>query len=381
MHSMMPADQHINPLGNLQLWNDNRSADAAIALTRSEIGKKIYASTGTPIHPMSPLTKIIHLKTSDPGLFRSASYFIGIKEYLLYRFTGQLVLDYSTASATGMFDSANKRWFSPALEQAGIVERQLARLAAQGETFTCNLGGILRGVPVVPGLSDGCAANLGAACLEMKTDPEGVLFSYCLGSRDYVTGGASNNCYNVIDRLASDLKVPMEVLNDETLLREGSGSDLVFLPWMYGERAPVQLFTPVTGFVNRKPGHTAAQLMKCAVEGILFNLKHIAQKLEILNGGNFSEIHLSGGFSQLKVVRNLTSRIFNLPMLEHRTGESSALGTAFYTACETGIVNDRSEIRKWNPVVEVHTCNADYAEDYAQAYLRFRTSSRDHLNK
>jgi len=135
MHSIMAVDKQVKPLGNLQLWNDNRSAPAASILRNTADGNDIYARTGTPIHPMSPLTKLRQMRVSDPESFKKAAWFIGIKEYLLYKFTGRLILDYSTASATGMFDSRKKIWYAPALDWCGIKGSRLAEPVSSLEFF------------------------------------------------------------------------------------------------------------------------------------------------------------------------------------------------------------------------------------------------------
>jgi sugar (pentulose or hexulose) kinase len=119
--------------------------------------------------------------------------------------------------------------------------------------------------------------------------------------------------------------------------------------------------------------------MRCAVESILFNMKHIAVKLEELKGSRFEQLHLSGGLSRFAAVRDLASRIFNLPMLEHMTEESSVLGTAFFTAHVLGIVNDYREISGWNPVVAVHTCEPGLGENYLKAYDHFIKLSEEGL--
>jgi gluconokinase len=396
MHSIMPLDQHFNPIGNLQLWNDNRSAAAATLLKKSPEGRSIYRCTGTPLHPMSPLTKIRQMRDTEDRVFRSTSRFAGIKEYLMYRFTGSLVVDYATASATGLFDSVNKRWCEEAMQWCGITGDYLAEVSDPGANLRCTLEGPLKNTIIVPGLSDGVAANLGAANIDdtevtltlgtsaavrftgkvMQSDPEGVLFSYCLDDSLYVTGGASNNCFNVIDKLVTELGLSLDILNSQAfqvIEAASAGTPLFYLPWMFGERAPMQLHEPLHRFIPQQSASSPERKLKGAVESILFNLRHIAEKLEMLNGKRFACLHLSGGLAQFDLVRDLTAAVFNLPLVEHSTGESSALGTAFYAAQNIGAVKNYDEISNWNPVIARHTAEPRMVATYQRAYENYRS--------
>jgi gluconokinase len=399
MHSIMAVDKQVKPLGNLQLWNDNRSAPAAGILKNATAGSDIYSHTGTPIHPMSPITKLRQMRVSEPESFQNAAWFIGIKEYLLYKFTGRLVIDYSTASATGLFDSRDKVWYTPSLDWCGIEACRLAEPVSSRQTFSCIFDG-MKDILIVPGLSDGAAANLGAGNIdpvectltlgtsaavrftgpEKTTDPAGVLFSYCIDETNYISGGASNNCFNVIERVVSSLGLGPECLNDPEFMSDAA-DNLLYLPWMFGERAPVQLPEPLSGFIDLPVSCTPVHQVKSAVTCILFNLKHIAEKLSRLNGDNFECIHMSGGLSYIKPIRLLASSIFNIPLAEHLTGESSALGTAIYTARAAGIVSDYKNIKQWNPVTAIHKADPIMADKYGFLYLRFLEISRDYIRK
>ncbi len=397
MHSIMAVDREVRPLGNLQLWNDNRSAPAAGLLKNTAEGNSIYSHTGTPVHPVSPLTKIRQMRVSDPESFKNAAWFIGIKEYLLYKFTGRLIIDYSTASATGLFDSRNKEWYAPALDWCGIKASRLAGPVSSMQTFPCVLDQ-LKDITIVPGLSDGAAANIGAGNIdpsectltlgtsaavrftgtEKTTDPEGILFSYCLDDTHFISGGASNNCFNVVERVISSLGLGMDCINDPEFMSDAA-DNLFYLPWMFGERAPVQLLEPRCGFVDLSSLNMPVHQVKSAVTCILYNLKHIEEKLSGMNGGSFKCIHLSGGLTHIKPIRLLASSVFNIPMAEHMTGESSALGTAIYTALAAGLVSDYKDIRQWNPVIKIHQADPVQAEKYEFLYQRFRDISLKYI--
>src|SRR5690606_20685639 len=92
--------------------------------------EKIYDATGTPIHPMSPLIKIKWLAKHDPERFKKTAKFLSIKSYIIQQFTNECLLDYSLASATGLFNSQTLQWEADALAYAGITADTLPGLVS-----------------------------------------------------------------------------------------------------------------------------------------------------------------------------------------------------------------------------------------------------------
>src|ERR1700677_1680434 len=69
-HSLLAVDGQGKPLTRAMTWADLRPSAAAKALKGSEAGLRIYRHTGTPIHAMSPLCKLLWLKEDQPDIFR-----------------------------------------------------------------------------------------------------------------------------------------------------------------------------------------------------------------------------------------------------------------------------------------------------------------------
>ena len=124
MHSVIPVDEKGNPLMNMITWADNRSATVAKALRASALGEKIYSETGTPIHAMTPVCKIKWLNENQSPLFKKTFKFISIKEFIWFKLFGEHEVDYSIASATGMFDISKLDWNESALTFCGINPQQ-----------------------------------------------------------------------------------------------------------------------------------------------------------------------------------------------------------------------------------------------------------------
>lgn len=68
MHSVIAMGQDNKPLTRCITWADNRSAAWSAQLQENGLGHRIYLRTGTPIHPMSPLTKLMWLRHDETEL-------------------------------------------------------------------------------------------------------------------------------------------------------------------------------------------------------------------------------------------------------------------------------------------------------------------------
>lgn len=177
MHSLIAVDADGRPLTPSITWADTRCAGWADKLLNELNGRDLYLRTGTPIHPMSPLCKLLWLRHDRPELFTAAQRFVGIKEFVFFRLFGQWCIDYSVASATGLFDLAALAWDAEALSVAGIDAGRLSRpvppthhLAGLAPSLAAELG-VLPDTPFVIGANDGVLSNLGVNAVSPGRSP------------------------------------------------------------------------------------------------------------------------------------------------------------------------------------------------------------------
>ncbi|MFO1146705.1 MAG: FGGY family carbohydrate kinase [Rhodospirillales bacterium] len=161
MHSVIAVDDDGRPLTRSITWADTRAAAYADLILRDLDGHGIYLRTGTPIHPMSPLVKLLWLRKERGDVFREAVRFVGIKEYIFYRLFGRWLVDYSIASATGLFNLQKLDWDEGALAVAGITSDHLSKpvppphhVEGLAAATAADLG-LPPGIPFVLGANDG----------------------------------------------------------------------------------------------------------------------------------------------------------------------------------------------------------------------------------
>ena len=347
MHSLIVVDGRGEPLTRAMTWADSRSKSFADELKAHEAGRRIYRQTGTPLHPMSPLFKLLWLKKNKPEIFARGAKFISIKEYIWWKFFGKYEVDHSIASATGLFDIYNFTWYRESLEWAGIREDQLSQPVPCTHQVTQPLEGLPAGVPFVIGGSDGCLANLGSnavapgetaltigtsGAIRMTTktpayDPEERIFRYILTPEFYVCGGATNNGGGALQWYASNFGGGRSV--QELTLEAGNaapGSEgLIFLPYLLGERAPIWDANAKALFFGIRAVHEQRHFIRAVMEGISFSLRHVGASLEETIGP-IKHIYASGGFTHSPLWLQMMADIFGRTVYTTSAADASAIG-------------------------------------------------------
>src|SRR5688572_12153157 len=344
MHSVLAVDKNGNPLGNAITWADNRANKEAQELKSSAIGNAIYNATGTPLHPMSPLLKISWIKNSDKDRFRQTAKFLSIKSYIIHQLTGEYIMDYSIASATGLLNIHTLTWEADALQYAGITAAQLPGLAPVFAT-----GGKLKkayqqslGLPVetkiLIGSSDGCLATLGDgvkgegnATITIEDsgavrimgptvlkDEQMRFFNYLLTDNCYVSGGPTNNGGNIFEwftRQFGDFINPFDIEHSmQQLIEEASqvpvGSEgLLFLPYLLGERAPIWNANARGAYFGLNIIHERKHFVRATIEGILYEIYSIGKSLS--EQRNIKSLSVNGSFGTLPFCTQMLADMFN----------------------------------------------------------------------
>ena len=365
MHSIMAIDAAGKPITPLILWSDMRSTGQAKQLQKSVVGAEIYNATGTPIHPMSPLCKLVWMREKEPEIITNASKFISIKEYLFLVLCGRTLVDYSVASSSGLFDVHKLDWSQQALDVAGITADKLSRCASpynhelQIASHFADVLGLDVSTPVVLGASDGCLAHLGSNAMEKgrlsltigtsgavrmasKTyapDPKRRTFNYRLDEHTFISGGATNNgtvllnwfCQNFYSGSANIV----DFAKAASTVGPGAGG-LVFLPFVFGERAPHYNPDLRGVFFGLAQHHTQEHLMRALIEGICFEVRSIVESIEE-SIEQVTDILASGGFVRSAEWLQIMANVLQKSITLHDVNDASSLGAALVAFKSLGI--------------------------------------------
>lgn len=371
MHSLILTDNYGNALAPMMTWADNRSVDEAKDLLASKEGRQIYEASGTPIHSMSPLTKLLWLKNNENALFYKTEKFISIKEYIWFKLFGEFKIDYSIASATGLFNIHNLKWNEQSLSLAGISGE---KLSSPVQTNYCK--SILIDAPnkLIPGLvttfvigaSDGCLANLGSdaitkgvaaitigtsGAMRMASDrplinPTGMTFNYILDSETFICGGPVNNGGLALQWLLKNVFNKIELKNEDytqlfTDIKDvpAGSNGLIFLPYLSGERAPIWDSEACGTFFGLNLQHNQKHMAKALLEGICYALNDVIMAVEE-KAKPITQINVSGGFIHSKAWMQILADITGKKMTLVLEEDASAVGAAYITAKALGLIKN-----------------------------------------
>ncbi|MBT1689168.1 gluconokinase [Dawidia soli] len=370
MHSLLTIDKQGAPIGNAITWADNRGKREAQELKDSDLGKALYHATGTPLHPMSPLVKIAWLKNNDKERFTQASKFLSIKSYILQQLTGEYVIDFSLASATGLLNIHTVQWEADALAFAGIRPAQLPELMSvfgvpgKLRKEYQKLLGLRANTKVMVGSSDGCMATLGAGAWredkatvtiedsgavrvvgrQVLHDDRQRFFNYLLAEDYYISGGPTNNGGVVFEWFAKqfgDFSAPFDTEQImENLIHEAAhvrpGSDgLLFLPYLLGERAPIWNANARGSYFGLNIKHERQHFIRATIEGILYEVYSIGKILQ--EHRTIKSLSVNGSFATIPFCAQLMADIFNKPVNMVTNSNSASRGAFLLSAIDMGL--------------------------------------------
>ncbi|WP_138750838.1 gluconokinase [Paenibacillus sinopodophylli] len=397
MHSLLPVSEQGEPLSAAFIWADGRGTEQAEQMT-AEKRNRLYAKTGTPIHPMTPFLKLLWMKEVQDEAYHQAAYFMSIKEYITYCWFGRRLIDYSMASATGLFNPITLEWDTELLELAGIHTHQLSEIVppttvlGQLNEELAERMGLASSVSFVIGAADGQLSNLGTGALlagevavsvgtsgairqftrEAKVSPGGETFCYSFMSDSYIIGGPTNNggiALQWLKQLLNDsgsYESFLEVADQSSPGAEG----LLFLPYINGERAPLWNQRARGNFYGMTMTHTKAHYVRAVLEGITFNLYQIYRALENLAGPS-KQIYVSGGLARSPIWLQMMADVFNTAICVSENHHSAAWGAA-WTALVAIKEEERFEDIKNNiPMSDPVLPNRENSWKYEEIYKRY----------
>jgi len=420
MHSLLAIDNHGVPLGNMITWADNRGKREAQELKSSALGEVLYHATGTPLHPMSPLVKITWLSRNDNSRFARTSKFLSLKSYILHQLTGEYVIDYSLASATGLFNIHSLTWESKALDFAGITTNRLPDLVSVFNTpgklrreYQTSLG-VSASTRIMIGSSDGCMATLGAGVWneekatitiedsgavrvvgkQVLRDEKQRFFNYLLTENYYVSGGPTNNggvVFEWFTKQFGDFSGLFDIERTmENLIREASnvstGSDgLLFLPYLLGERAPLWNANARGSYFGLNIKHERKHFIRATIEGILYEIYSIGKMLEEYR--TINSLSLNGSFATIPFCSQLIADIFNKPVSTVSKVNTAGHGAFLLCATDMGVYANLEEAAKSVVIKETitpqkhdHAVYARYFQIFERLSIKLKEEFEDLTN-
>jgi gluconokinase len=216
-------------------------------------------------------------------------------------------------------------------------------------------------------------------------DAKERIFNYVLTDKQYICGGALNNGGNVMQWFARNFLKEnftsadqFEEFIDEAYAMPPGSDGLVFLPYIYGERAPVWDAEAKGIFFGISAAHTRAHFMRSIMEGISFALNELLITMEE-TVGPVKTIYASGGFIRSKKWISLLADVLGRKISITHAEDSSAAGAAMLGMIALGVAHDVQEMKTFfseketfEPDVKDRQVYISNYEVYSNLYSKFK---------
>jgi xylulokinase len=350
------AQQHgmvcLNAVGNVVrpalLWNDVRSADAALALV-DELGGPGEWADAVGVVPLAAITvaKLRWLADREPGNADRTAAVCLPHDWLTWRLRGDtdigaITTDRSDASGTGYFDAATDRYRLDLLDLAmrgrrpalpAVLGAGDRTKATDGRVFGAGVGdnaAAALGLAVEEGdavVSIGTSGVVSAVSPHPTRDAAGFVAGFADGTGRYLPLVCTLNAARVLDAASSMLRVDHDELSRLALSARPGSDGLVMVPYLEGERTPNR--PNATGALHglRVTNATPANLARAAVEGLLCALADGIAYLTA-HGIVARRVLLIGGGARSRALREIAPAVFGVPVSAPHPAEYVALGAA-----------------------------------------------------
>lgn len=347
-HGMVALDADDLPVHDALLWNDTRSAGAAVDLVEEMGGPAACAeAVGSVLVASFTITKLRWLRDHRPDAARRTVRVMLPHDYVTWHASGQRaepVTDRGDASGTGYYSAVDDAYRADLLELALGRVPHVPRVARPAEQVTTTADGCV----VAAGTGDNMAAALGlglvagdvslsigtsgvASAVSDKpvADATGVVTGFADATGRYLPMATTMNAARILDLHARLLGVDHDGLADLALSAPAGAHGLTVSPYYAGERSPNR--PDATGtWAGLTTSTSREDVARAAVEALLCSLadalEAVAQGFD--SPGTVERVLMIGGGARNRAVQALAPAVLGRAVTLPGDAEYVALGAA-----------------------------------------------------
>ena len=385
------VDRVGNHLMNAIIWMDSRGAPYIKQITGGfikvagydiwKLQKWLRLTGGIPGHTgKDPTAHILYIKHNRPEIYRATYKFLEPKDYLNLRLTGRFAASYDSIAVHWLTDNrdlTNIDYDSHLIEMSTIDQEKLPDLKRAVDILgplkpeVAEELGLSPDVQVMVGTPDVQSALIGSGAINdyqghlylgtsswltchvpfKKTDilhniaslPAAIPEKYFVVNEQQTAGASLSFLRDKILYYQDESPTPVQQPEcyqsfDRIAERTPAGSErLIFTPWLYGERTPVEDHTIRGGFYNLSLNHTRDHLVRATFEGVAFNSKWLLSCVEQFIRQRFEAINMIGGGANSDVWCQIHADILDRPIRQVKHPSLANLrGAAFLALVALG---------------------------------------------
>ncbi len=421
----VPVDEEGNALSNAIIWMDSRGSPYVKQIVRGPLQIQGYGlakllqwiqiSGGIPASAgKDPTAHILYFKYVHPEIYERTCKFLEPVDYLGLRLTGRQAASFDSITLHWLTDNrdiGNIRYDENLVRLSTIDRGKLPDLKPANSilgTLRPELArewGLREDLQVVIGSPDIHSAAIGSGAVRdyethlyvgtsawltchvpfKKTDilhnlaalPSAIPGRYvltdeqeCAGVclqflRDNIlfhqdeltSGGKPDNAYQLFDQIAA---------------RAQAGSQkVIFLPWLYGERAPVDDRFVRGGFFNQSLQTTREHMVRAVFEGVAYNSRWLLKYVEQFIKRRVEAVNMVGGGAKSNIWCQIHADVLDRPIRQVRDPlEVNVRGAALLASVALGYLR-YEDIASRVPIAETYLPDPDHRKIYDELFEEF----------
>lgn len=399
MHSLVILDDENHPIRDAILWNDTRSTSQC-NLIKAQLGDYVLDN---PVLEGFTLTKLLWIKENEPEHWLKTNVFLLPKDYVRFKLTSKLNMEYSDASSTLLLDNQQKCWAKEIGRQFGVdhIYPELVTSDAFVGYVTKDIArqlGLNHDVAVFAGGGDNACGALGSGVVDenqtlCSIGTSGVIltsesdkqydykhnmhyFNHVVNDMSYVMGvtlAAGDSLTWLKNHMLPHLSYEQIVAQAESSTLGSHG--LLFTPYLSGERTPHGDASIRGSFIGLKTSHHSSDIARSVIEGITFSLYESINYLRHM-GNNIEHVISIGGGAKSDFWLQLQADIFNAKIKKLKYEEGPCMGAAMLAVLGLGWYPDVAHMTKhfikyehsFEPDAQRHEQYMAYFELYKAVY-------------
>ncbi|MGF6952323.1 xylulokinase [Neobacillus sp. B4I6] len=381
MHGLVLLGKNGDVIRNAIIWLDKRTSDQCQEIRQKIPEDELYRITGNPLSTGIFGPTLLWIKQFEPHSYERIYKAILPKDYIRYKLTGCIATDPTDASGTLLFDLEKRDWSSKIIKVLDLNKEILPMVLETSEfagktTDDCEEEtGIHPRTVVITGGADQIIASIGNGAIEpgvaaivlgtggqlitttnqLIIDNNRRIHTFCHVEKDSwlvmgatLAGGLSLRWYKetfgYIEELCSQFcdKSPFDLLSAQAMKANPGSNQLIFLPYLSGERTPHMDHMAKSCFIGLTLEHNRSHIVRSIMEGVVYSLKDCLNVFYEI-GVPVEKLLSSGGWAKSIVWRQIQSDILELPLHSIKNNEHSSYGAALLAAVACGEYKDIKE--------------------------------------
>ena len=420
MHGLVMLDENNEVIRKSIIWCDQRTAKEVDEMNEKVGREKLIEITANPALTGWTAAKILWVKNNEPENYAKCRHIILPKDYIRFKLTGEFATEVSDASGMQLLDVPNRCWSNEICELLDIDVKLLPEVYESYEVSgrvtseAALLTSLKEGTAVVGGAGDNAAAAVGMGVVsdgkafttigtsgvvfahtsKISIDPKGRVHTCCAAVPDswHIMGvvqsaGLSlkwfrdNFCQETVSEALRQNVDPYYLMDKEAELIPIGADNLLYLPYLMGERTP-HLDPNARGvFFGLSAIHTKQNMLRAVMEGVMFALRDSIEICKELNI-DVSDMMACGGGGRSSLWRQMMADLYGCPVKTSESKEGPALGVAILALVGTGVYGSVQEAcekivkaeKIQNPIPENSTEYEKYYALYKELYPVLKAS-------